>query len=142
MVPETLSERAYFDIRNRILRGYFAMGSPLVEESMTALLGISRTPLRTAMGRLLAEGFLVQGEDRTLRIPTINRKDLSETFEARRSIESAAVSLACLRASKEQVTKLEGLIWSERDAYRNREQVLISAMDRMFHNLLAEMSGN
>lgn len=142
LAPGTLSEKAYFEIRNRILRGDYPMGSPLVEENMTALLGISRTPVRTALGRLLAEGFLVQGEDRTLRIPTLTRKELSETFEARRCIESTVVSLACLRAKKEQISKLENLIWSEREAYQRREQVLISAMDRMFHNLLAEISGN
>jgi len=140
--PPTLSENAYFDIRNRIMRGDYPMRTPMIEENLSGLLGISRTPVRAALGRLLSEGFLVQGEDRTLRIPTISRKDLSDTFEVRRTIESAVAQLACLRARHEQIDKLESLIWSEREAYHNREQAMIAAVDRMFHNLLAEMSGN
>ena len=138
----TLAENAYYDLRNRILRGEYPPGHPLFEESLSADLGMSRTPVRAALGRLLAEGFLIQGEDRTLRVPHISRRELRDTFEARRTLESAVVELACLRAAAEQISRLEHLVWDEREAFRSREKVLIAAVDRRFHSYLSEVAGN
>lgn len=138
----TLGENAYYDLRNRILRGEYPPGHPLFEESLSAELGMSRTPVRAALARLLSEGFLSQGEDRTLRVPHISRRELRDTFEARRTLEAAVVELACLRATPEQLARLEHLVWDEREAFLSRETVLIAAVDRRFHNYLSEMAGN
>jgi DNA-binding GntR family transcriptional regulator len=140
---KNLSENTYFELRNRILRGDYPPDSPLLEESLSAEFGVSRTPVRGALARLLSEGFLVQGEeDRTLRVPAISRKELQDTFEARRTLEAAVLELACRKATPEQIARLEHLVWDEREAFRIRERPLIAAVDRFFHNYLAEMADN
>lgn len=54
---ESLSDRAYRMLRNAILSGELAPGEPLTEESLAERLQISRTPIRTALHRLVSEGL-------------------------------------------------------------------------------------
>ena len=52
------AERAYLSIRARILSGAFPPGTPLREEMLAGEIGVSRTPVREALGRLLADGLV------------------------------------------------------------------------------------
>ncbi|MBP0495551.1 GntR family transcriptional regulator [Roseomonas sp. SG15] len=52
------AERAYQAIRDRILHGSFIPGAPLREEMLAAEIGVSRTPVRDALRRLLADGLV------------------------------------------------------------------------------------
>jgi DNA-binding GntR family transcriptional regulator len=51
--------RAYFEIRDLVIRGRLAPGERVVEADLGSRLGISRTPVRQALGRLEHEGFVV-----------------------------------------------------------------------------------
>ena len=109
MITQTtanLADAAYFALKNKILRGELKSGFPLREEQLSESLGVSRTPLRKALTQLLAEGFLVKGKDRTLRIPYISTSELKDTLKARRLIETAAVAEACNRATEKDIIGL------------------------------------
>ena len=56
------SERVYRELRERIVRSSLAPGTRLVEMQVAADLGVSRTPVREALTRLLAEGFVSRAE--------------------------------------------------------------------------------
>lgn len=145
MITQTtanLADAAYFALKNKILRGELKSGFPLREEQLSESLGVSRTPLRKALTQLLAEGFLVKGKDRTLRIPYISTSELKDTLKARRLIETAAVAEACNRATEKDITRLEHLIWDEKEALRMHDNLMISSIDMMFHNCIAQASGN
>src|SRR5690606_17154543 len=53
-------EQAYGELKRRLLHGDFALGSRLGEERLASLVGVSRTPVREALSRLHAEGFVVR----------------------------------------------------------------------------------
>jgi DNA-binding GntR family transcriptional regulator len=138
----TLSEKAYFILKNRILRGELRAGESLPEGLLSETLKVSRTPLRRALTRLMAEGYLVKGKDRTLRVPEISADEISETMEARRVLETAAVYRAAEHACKEEIDKIEHFIWNSKEALRTHDILMAGYFDRMFHKQISEASGN
>ena len=82
----SLADDIYYTLRNRILRGELPPGTALREEYLSEELRVSRTPLRKALTQLTAEGYLVKGRDRTLRIPQISESELIDTLEARKLV--------------------------------------------------------
>lgn len=139
---EPLADNAYYVLKNRIIQGLMSQGEALLEEQLSASLGMSRTPIRTALTRLEAEGLLVSGQDRTLRIPQLDVRTLEDTFHARITVEKETAALAAVRASEKQILRLEHLIWDEEQARRNRDDSLTAGLDRMFHTYLAEVADN
>jgi DNA-binding GntR family transcriptional regulator len=139
---EPLAENAYHILRNSIMQGIYSPGTALLEEILSANLRMSRTPIRTALTRLEAEGLLVGGPDRTLRIPGLDAKSLEDTFYARITVESAIVELATSKATEEHILHLEHLMWSEEMANKNRDEALAGGIDRMFHIYLSEVADN
>jgi len=138
----SLADAAYFTLKNKILRGELRPGTPLVEETLCDMLKVSRTPLRKALTQLMAEGYLIRGRDRTMRIPVISEPELKDTLAARKLLEVASIEVAAQKASPEDINRLEHFIWDEEEALKIRDAVLISSIDRMFHNYLARISGN
>lgn len=139
---ESLADNIYFSLKNRILRGDLSPGTALREESLSETYDVSRTPLRRALTQLMAEGYLVKGRDRTLRIPHISADELNDALTVRLLLETNAAAEAARRADKESVDRLEHFIWDEQEALRLHDNVLISSLDRMFHIFIAQMSGN
>ena len=138
----SLADNIYYTLKNRILRGELRPGTALREEYLSEELQVSRTPLRKALTQLMAEGYLNKGKDRTLRIPQISEGELMDTLEARRLLEIASVEKVALRATKEDIERIEHFIWDEEEAMRLHDNVLVSSLDRMFHNYLGQVSGN
>jgi DNA-binding GntR family transcriptional regulator len=137
-----LAELVYFSLKNRILRGEIEAGEPLLEEQLSALFKVSRTPLRKALTALKAEGYLIKGKDRTLRVPKLTAKDADDVLAARRLLETAAAREAAKNAVPEETERLYHLVLDEEEALKNRDTVLTAALDRMFHNQIARMSEN
>ena len=84
---QSLSENTVQRLRTMILRGELASGTPLQERTFAEKLGVSRTPVREAIARLVSEGLVT----RTHRgVPTVNRISIAELVEilhARRLLE-------------------------------------------------------
>ncbi|MCE5201283.1 MAG: GntR family transcriptional regulator [Synergistaceae bacterium] len=137
-----LADTVYFTLKNRILRGELRPGTALREENLSDAFQVSRTPLRKALTHLMAEGYLVKGKDRTLRIPEISPDELRDTLSARKLLEIASIEEAALRVTKEDTERIEHFIWDEEEAMKMHDNLLVSSLDRMFHNYLAKISGN
>ena len=69
----SLSEQAYARLRELILDRRIAAGSLLLEGKIADELGISRTPMREALGRLAGEGLLVRRDARSYSVRTVGK---------------------------------------------------------------------
>lgn len=92
------SDRAYGVLLEEIQSGSLAPGAVLGEVEQSTRLGVSRTPLREALGRLAADGLVVQASPRVLVVSGIDTGDIRELFEVRRALEEAAARHAAARA--------------------------------------------
>lgn len=99
MADRNLSQldRALFSLRSLVLGGAFAGGQRLSEVAVAKQLGTSRTPLRQAMDRLVAEGLLERIETGGCRVSTFSHADIADAIEVRGVIEGTAARMAAER---------------------------------------------
>jgi DNA-binding GntR family transcriptional regulator len=91
------SDRAYETLLEQIQSGALPPGAVLGEVEQANRLGVSRTPLREAIGRLIADGLVVQQSPRVTVVSHIDATDIRELFEVRRALEESAARLAAER---------------------------------------------
>ena len=92
------SDRAYRTLLDEIQSGALAPGTVLAEVEQASRLGVSRTPLREALGRLAADGLVAQQSARVTVVTDVDSGDIRELFELRRALEESAARLAAERA--------------------------------------------
>lgn len=95
--PVRASDRAYATLLDEIQSGVLRPGAVLGEVEQAARLGVSRTPLREALGRLAADGLVAQQSPRVTVVTAIDADDIREIFEVRRALEESAARLAAER---------------------------------------------
>ncbi|KAB2887074.1 MAG: GntR family transcriptional regulator [Pseudorhodoplanes sp.] len=94
--PQSLTDRVYQTLREHVCSGRLPSGQPLQEAALAAQLGVSRTPVREALGRLVSEGLLdIQG--RSLIVPSLSEADLNDIYELRLLLEPEAVRQVAAR---------------------------------------------
>lgn len=91
------SDRAYATLLDEIQRGILPPGTVLGEVEQAVRLGVSRTPLREALGRLSADGLVAQQSPRITVVTDVDADDIRELFELRRALEETAARLAAQR---------------------------------------------
>ena len=92
----SLGERVYQLLREYLRSGQVSWGEPLREAALAARLGVSRTPVREALGRLASEG-LAEAHGRSFTVPALASEDLEDIYELRLLLETDAVRQAARR---------------------------------------------
>lgn len=138
----TLRERVYDHLRDEILEGILAPGTELAEVALSEQLGVSRGPLREAIGRLAAEGLVTVRPRRGAVVRSLSEEEFLEFYQVREAIEGMAVKLAVPRLTDEDFETLEALN-REMDEHgaRNEVEAFFEA-NVAFHGRLLEASGN
>jgi DNA-binding GntR family transcriptional regulator len=95
---KTSAVLAYERLRQAIADGGLAPGERLTEARMAALLGVSRTPVREAFGRLVKDGLLCAAPRGGV-VVVDPRDEFIEIFHLREAIEGCAARLAAMRGS-------------------------------------------
>lgn len=99
MIDETLRGRAYNSIQAKLLDGELRAGDVISESVLAEDIGISRTPVREAIGQLQIEGLLgkMPRVGTVVRLP--DRGELQEIYDVREALESHAAAHAQLGES-------------------------------------------
>jgi len=113
---ELLVDQVYRDIRRRIINGELLPGSRLGTRLLCEFYGISDTPLKQALNRLLSEGLVEALPHRGMRVRRLEQNDIREAIEARIMIESYAVNAAIrsTEAGSDLIERLEANIEEDR----------------------------
>lgn len=91
-----------------ISAGELAPGERIDEVKLTERFGVSRTPVREALSRLVAQGILIPGEKRGVRVAEYTREQLAQIFEAMHEIEAACARVAAQRLTLLARVEIEG----------------------------------
>ncbi|WP_209424498.1 GntR family transcriptional regulator [Pararhodobacter sp. SW119] len=135
------SQRAYAQLRERILRSRFLPNQKINEVALASELNISRTPLREALHRLVAEGLLVD-RGRGLSVPGLEPKVVFDLFEARLEIECATVRLACERAEDAELEALSEFLSESMAESPDASVDRLIELDLRFHDTIAALARN
>ncbi|TFD74701.1 GntR family transcriptional regulator [Cryobacterium psychrophilum] len=95
------SERAYRQLRSEILDGELAPGAGLLEVEQAERIGVSRTPLRAAVARLIADGLVVGRNGRGFEVTELSIASITGLYELREGLEVHAARLAAERRNPE-----------------------------------------
>jgi len=125
-----------------IKSGRFAPGQRLIEADLTAELGVSRGPLREALGRLAAESLVVIEPYRGAIVRRLSEQDVVELFEVREVLEAEAARLAATRIDeKDNRARLEAFR-AEAGAGGEEDTLAYMEENTQFHDLVVELAGN
>lgn len=108
--PVTLRENAYFALRDAFARGAFAPGDTLSLRALADQLGISMTPVREAVRRLVAEGALVDTPSRTLVVPPFDVRRAADLKTARLALEHIVLDQAMERIDDAGIAELAKIL--------------------------------
>ncbi|HUH87838.1 MAG TPA: GntR family transcriptional regulator [Pusillimonas sp.] len=87
----TLSSSIAAMLRERIAHGEFAPGAKLRLEELRAMFGVSLSPLREALSRLCAEGFVAMEDQKGYRVVPVSQNNLDEVIRLRVQFEGYAL---------------------------------------------------
>jgi len=127
----TLWQRVYDHLRVEILDGRLEPGTELAETALSEQLGVSRGPLREAIGRLAAEGLVTVRPRRGAVVRSLSEEEFLELYQVREALETMAVQLAVPRLDADDLAALAELN-RQMDDYGARGDV-----DRFFEANLA-----
>lgn len=105
LTPPTRVEDAVEILREEIVTGRLAPGSPLRLKALSERLGMSMMPVRGALLTLESLGLVVQDPRRGARVNNFSLDDLYDTYEARLALEVLAVERAAARFTPEDEAK-------------------------------------
>jgi DNA-binding GntR family transcriptional regulator len=134
---DRVADQVYRYLRRAILTEKFKPGERLREIEIAAGLGVSRTPVREAISRLIGD-WLVK-EIVTGGVEVVDAAaEIVEIYHIREALELCAGRLAASRISKQQLAKLDALVEAGRTAaFAERVEI-----NQAFHQTIAEASGS
>lgn len=139
----SLVDRAYAEIRRRILDNEYAPAQQVLEHELAGDLGMSRTPIREALVRLQNENLVELIPRHGMRVVPLSLQGLRDMYEVLTALELLAIErLARSRPSGAALAPLDEAL-DEMDAALARQDAdAWVGADERFHRTLLELSGN
>lgn len=134
------AELAYRAIRGAILSNHLRRGEHLGEESIAQHLGISRTPVREALGRLRTEGLVKEVKPRGYVVSPVTATDVFHVYDVREELEGLCLRLAARRIMPYQLFQLSTIF--ERMGRNLGDAREFSRLNVEFHAVIYEATDN
>jgi DNA-binding GntR family transcriptional regulator len=137
-----VAERAYMELRDRIVTLRLAPGTVLREDELMREMAIGRTPLREAVKRLALENLVAVQPRRGTFVTAVEASDIVNITEVRAELEGFAAELAAMRMNGEARAAAEALLEEIEEVTQPHEQEWLMRFDERIHRLTWEASGN
>lgn len=136
------SELVYRRLKARIISGSLAPDTRLIELSIAAEFGVSRTPVREALKRLAAENLVLSDAARGMIVHAPDASEIEDVFIMREALDGLAARLAAHRVTPSELSRLRLIVDSMRRAVTDdrREQIVLA--NQRFHDVIYDAAGN
>lgn len=135
-------------LREMILSSELQAGERITEVGLAERLGVSRTPIRSALPILEASGFIEPSGKRGYAVKKFDSKEAFKALELRAMLEGfAAKCLAQTGADEELITELEKCLALgdkifEKRCLTHEDEELYGEMNAHFHDLVVKNCGS
>lgn len=137
------TQRAYNELKKRILDNEMPAGFQALEQELAELLGMSRTPVREALIRLANEGMVEVRPRHGMRVLPISARDMREIYDLLTSLEATAAELVARDGLAQGDLDKLGRAVADMDAALAADDMPAWAQaDERFHTLLIDFCGN
>ena len=138
--PIPLRIKIYQAIKAGVLAGALRPGEETTEIKLVSELGVSRTPIREALQRLEAEGWIERVPGKASVVTTISEKDVRDLYLMRSALESLAVDLSTTNLTDDALKEIHSII-EEMEFHSTRNNVqAVAAKNKKFHWHLVRLS--
>lgn len=135
-------DRVYETVKDLAVGFRIQPGSRINEVSLARELGASRTPLREALNRLVAENLLSFEKGRGFFCRALDPQEIADLYELRHVIEEAAIRRVARLKPVLELEKLLGFLDETGPDAGNRSIEELTTLDEHFHETLVGLSGN
>lgn len=137
-----IGDFVYHSIRDLILLKKLKWGERLSEAGLAEQLGVSRTPVREALRRLMADGYVAMKQNSGAWVAAPSPKDVKNAYALRIYLERWAISIAVRNRTPLLLARLAEKIAEEVQIFEERDIGRYMDTNRKFHTTIAEASDN
>lgn len=137
-----LKEYVYHEIKQRLINNEIKPGERIWEEEIAAELEVSRTPVREAINRLIAEEFVENRPRKGIFAAEISKEELRKMLDVRIALESLSVSQCCKLISEEEKDELRAIFRDYKRKMEEGEYEKASQLDSKMHRFIAKIADN
>jgi DNA-binding GntR family transcriptional regulator len=140
--PVSLKDQAYLAIKRAILSLQIKPGEALVESELAGQLGISKTPVRTALHELEREGLVTKVLYKGTYVSEVTLRDVREIFQLRAVLEGLAARQAAPTFSESELAQARESMRLMEAAVELGDKDLASQYGKQLHDLILEKADN
>lgn len=138
----SLSEGAYADMRQALIKGDFEPGQRVSEPELALRFRTSRSPVREALVRLEHEGFIERMPNGRVRVRALDLAELEKLYVVRANVEGLAARLAAPRLRTIDLEQMEKAQQEMDRCVKKHDAAGAIAAGQEFHDLLLRECGN
>jgi len=131
-----LSDQVYASIKNAIITAQLESNHRLIEETIAADMGTSRTPVREALQKLEEDGFIFRLPDTGFAVKGVAEEEVEDILDLQSMLESYAGCLATWRITEDELNYLDDLIKRQEECVMNADTEMFIGLDGEFHDTL------
>ena len=138
----SLENKVFVKLEDEILSGKLTRGSALTEISLSERLGVSRTPVRSALHRLAEEGLVEAVANKGCVVIGITNADLVDIYKIRVRLEGLASAIAATRIAEEGLNTLRESVELAEFYISKNDTEKLKELDSEFHETIYRSTGN
>jgi DNA-binding GntR family transcriptional regulator len=142
ITKQRLADQVYAELVQRILHGTLPPGSRLSVPQLAVDFGISRSPVREAVQRLVAEGMAAERPNHGALVAAVDVADLIDMYEVRAPLDGLAALLATRSGGRDRLADLDRAMALHRSSFETGDVAGIIRADLDFHGAIAATCGN
>jgi DNA-binding GntR family transcriptional regulator len=138
----SLLDKAYSEIKHRIITCRYRPGEVLSEAAISAELKIGRTPIHQAIHRLMMDDLVSILPRKGVMVRPVSMDEAMEIISVRLVTEGLCARLAAERADDAELQRLQSILDESEKATSARDVERLMLFDREFHETLANAAKN
>ena len=137
-----LQDRAYEELKGLIQGGTYPAGTFLSERQLAGRLGMSKTPIKSALTRLDMEGFLAVSPQQGIVVREPSIREIMDLFDIREALEGFVVRRMAGRLAPAQAARVRENLREQARAAKSGDVEAATRLDAEFHIMICEFLGN
>ncbi len=132
----------YEKIKEMAICCEFLSGQNINENKLAETLGVSRSPVRDALNRLVNQGLVEFKANHGFFARNVSEKQLSDLMEARLGLEIHAARLAIQKSTQSAIEYIAEIHYTDLQKIKELDFLQLLQKDELFHNAIYKLSDN
>jgi DNA-binding GntR family transcriptional regulator len=142
LIKRSLSDEVYEFLYKRIIAGKYSSGEWLRQEDISSHLGVSQTPVREALDRLVTSGLAERVPYRGVRVPELAPKEIIDAYALRLVLETMAARLSVNIIQPDQINTLFTIVEQTKNLLTLEDMSTLRQLNKEFHTRTVDTAGS